>query len=121
MPPSPYEPLDQEGDDFFQGNSSRTAADTAYPPRPETYYGDGPFDPPSSDDEAEVCPRHVLSSPIRDPGLQKLLPRSFCRIAMFLKIAPSARVPNKSEGESVDDACPGSEAKSPRFAHSDPH
>lgn len=52
MPPSPYQPLAQEGDDFFQG-SSGAAEGTAYPPKPETYYGEGPFDPPSSDDEAD--------------------------------------------------------------------
>ena len=50
MPPT-YEPLAQEGDDPFLGGPSSSAA--AYPVKPETYYGEGPFDPPSSDDESE--------------------------------------------------------------------
>ena len=53
---SNYEPLGQ-GDDLFEGTSDHAvaapAANTADPPKPETYYGDGPFDPPSSDDESE--------------------------------------------------------------------
>ena len=55
MPPT-YEPLGQDApDDDFRGeSSSRPAVSTVYPPKPETYYGDGPFDPPSSDDESEV-------------------------------------------------------------------
>ena len=55
MPPT-YEPLGQDApDDDFRGeSSSRPATSTVYPPKPETYYGDGPFDPPSSDDESEV-------------------------------------------------------------------
>ena len=41
-------------DDFFErGSSNPHAHSTAYPPKPETYYGEGPFDPPSSDDEAD--------------------------------------------------------------------
>ncbi|KAI0794726.1 dipeptidyl aminopeptidase [Fomes fomentarius] len=51
MPPSNYEPLSQAGDDFHLNGDSSGAA--AYPLKPETYYGDGPFDPPSSDDESE--------------------------------------------------------------------
>ena len=43
-----------DNDDFFERGSSHTAvAGTAYPPKPDTYYGEGPFDPPSSDDEAD--------------------------------------------------------------------
>ena len=52
MPPSTYEPLQQDRDEFSQGDSAGSVH-TAYPPKPETYYGDGPFDPPSSDDEAD--------------------------------------------------------------------
>ncbi|KAM5541328.1 hypothetical protein V8D89_004882 [Ganoderma adspersum] len=53
--PSQYEPLGQEApDDYFHAESS-SRANTAFPPKPETYYGEGPFDPPSSDDdESEV-------------------------------------------------------------------
>ncbi|KAI0640694.1 dipeptidyl aminopeptidase [Trametes meyenii] len=47
--PSTYEPLAQEGGEL--GGSSSSAA--AYAIMPETYYGEGPFDPPSSDDESE--------------------------------------------------------------------
>ncbi|RPD57299.1 dipeptidyl aminopeptidase [Lentinus tigrinus ALCF2SS1-7] len=54
MAPTDYEPLSQ-ADGFFEGSSSDhpAAVNTAYPPKPETYYGDGPFDAPSSDDESE--------------------------------------------------------------------
>ena len=53
--PSQYEPLGQEApDDYFHAESS-SRVNTAFPPKPETYYGEGPFDPPSSDDdESEV-------------------------------------------------------------------
>lgn len=54
--PSTYDPLGQhppDDDVDFPGQSS-SRPPTAYPPKPETYYGDGPFDPPSSDDESDV-------------------------------------------------------------------
>ncbi|KAH9913079.1 dipeptidyl aminopeptidase [Epithele typhae] len=50
MPPA-HEGPGMDGD-FFERGSSNTSV-SAYPPKPETYYGDGPFDPPSSDDEAD--------------------------------------------------------------------
>ncbi|CDO69708.1 hypothetical protein BN946_scf184851.g96 [Trametes cinnabarina] len=51
--PTDYEPLARDAEDFFGGGPSSAAA--AYPStvKPETYYGEGPFDPPSSDDESE--------------------------------------------------------------------
>ncbi|KAI9067913.1 dipeptidyl aminopeptidase [Trametes sanguinea] len=51
--PTDYELLARDGEDFFAGGSSSAAP--AYPAsvKPETYYGEGPFDPPSSDDESE--------------------------------------------------------------------
>ncbi|KAI0676150.1 dipeptidyl aminopeptidase [Trametes maxima] len=50
MPPT-YEPLAQEGSEPLLGGPSSSAS--AYAIKPETYYGEGPFDPPSSDDESE--------------------------------------------------------------------
>ncbi|OJT13681.1 hypothetical protein TRAPUB_9780 [Trametes pubescens] len=51
--PSTYEPLAQEGDDVFGTVPSSSAVVHPIPIKPETYYGEGPFDPPSSDDEAD--------------------------------------------------------------------
>ncbi|KAI8985642.1 dipeptidyl aminopeptidase [Trametes punicea] len=51
--PSNYEPLAREGDDLFNGESSSAAVAYPVPVKPESYYGEGPFDPPSSDDESE--------------------------------------------------------------------
>jgi hypothetical protein len=44
---STYEQVSQEPDEANQPSSS------TLPVRPPTYYGEGPFDPPSSDDEDE--------------------------------------------------------------------
>ena len=52
--PSQYEPLGQDAPDDYFHAESYTRVNTAFPPKPETYYGEGPFDPPSSDDESEV-------------------------------------------------------------------
>ena len=51
--PAHYEPLDHEETGFYNDGPSSSA--TGYPGtvKPETYYGEGPFDPPSSDDESE--------------------------------------------------------------------
>ncbi|KAI0630468.1 dipeptidyl aminopeptidase [Trametes polyzona] len=50
---SKYEPLDREEDDLFRTGPSSAVAHPV-PIKPETYYGEGPFDPPSSDDESET-------------------------------------------------------------------
>ncbi|KAI0765616.1 dipeptidyl aminopeptidase [Trametes elegans] len=52
MPPT-YEALPQEGDESFRDGPSSSATAYHIPVKPETYYGEGPFDPPSSDDESE--------------------------------------------------------------------
>ncbi|KAI0351315.1 dipeptidyl aminopeptidase [Trametes cingulata] len=51
--PSNYEPLSHEADDVFHNDPSSSAVAHPVPIKPETYYGEGPFDPPSSDDESE--------------------------------------------------------------------
>jgi len=50
MRPSEYSVVPQEGDDLF----SPAAEGSRRPPKPEVYYGEGPFDPPSSDEEEEI-------------------------------------------------------------------
>lgn len=60
---SSYERLPQEGDD----DSWELASHSAQPQRPTIYYGHGPFDPPSSDDEDEDVLREKGGS--RSPGL----------------------------------------------------
>ena len=66
MPPASYDPLSQ-------GDSQRTdepvpgAGVNGYsvvPPRPLTYYEEGPFDPPSSEDEEDA----LLEKSPRSPG-----------------------------------------------------
>ena len=51
MSSSNYEPLPQEGarDTLYDDRTSTHSG----PVRPPTYYGEGPFDPPSSEDEDE--------------------------------------------------------------------
>lgn len=57
MPPPEYEALSADGDE--------SEAPAKYPPqpRPATYYGEGDFEPPSSDDEEDAFlekkPGHV--------------------------------------------------------------
>ncbi|ETW78834.1 dipeptidyl aminopeptidase [Heterobasidion irregulare TC 32-1] len=54
MPPSAYGPLAQEDDREDVDVASMTrASGHGLLPRPPVYYGEGPFDPPSSDDESE--------------------------------------------------------------------
>lgn len=50
-----YSPLPQEGDIVLTArpNDDHSEHYTPIPIKPEVYYGDGPFDPPSSDDEEE--------------------------------------------------------------------
>lgn len=60
MPPSAYGPLSQEDDQEDVDAASITrASGHGLLPRPPVYYGEGPFDPPSSDDESE----ELLSKP----------------------------------------------------------
>ncbi|KAH9893599.1 dipeptidyl aminopeptidase [Cubamyces lactineus] len=51
--PAQYEPLDHEETGFYNDGPSSLAARYPVTVKPETYYGEGPFDPPSSDDESE--------------------------------------------------------------------
>lgn len=44
MRPSEYSTIPQDGEDLFSSGDPQHV-------KPEVYYGDGPFDPPSSDDE----------------------------------------------------------------------
>lgn len=54
MPESPYERLSgREGGRNTTASTSSRAGSPVSLARPPTYYGDGPFDPPSSDDEDE--------------------------------------------------------------------
>ena len=57
MPSSSYELLPQEGPSFGDTLYDERAHTHAGPVRPPTYYGEGPFDPPSSDDEDELLLR----------------------------------------------------------------
>lgn len=62
MSSTPYEPLAQEGGEDVElleaSSSQRRTARSRSPAlpavRPPTYYGNGPFDPPSSDDEDDL-------------------------------------------------------------------
>ncbi|KAA1470272.1 dipeptidyl aminopeptidase [Dentipellis sp. KUC8613] len=56
MPPAEYNPLQQdEENDANSGDVTDTITRSAQrQPRPAVYYEDGPFDPPSSDDESDV-------------------------------------------------------------------
>ncbi|KAH9945746.1 dipeptidyl aminopeptidase [Amylocystis lapponica] len=62
-----YEALSQEGDDLQNGSSSLGPVDEfrPAPTKPVTYYGEGPFDPPSSDEEGDEL---LEKSPTRSPG-----------------------------------------------------
>jgi len=53
MSSSNYEPLPQEGASSGDALYDERASTHSGPVRPPTYYGEGPFDPPSSDDEDE--------------------------------------------------------------------
>lgn len=48
MRPSEYAAIPQDGDDVFS-----PTAESSQLVKPEVYYGEGPFDPPSSDDEGD--------------------------------------------------------------------
>ena len=53
MSSSNYEPLPQEGEGSRDIHFDEPASTRSGPVRPPTYYGEGPFDPPSSEDEDE--------------------------------------------------------------------
>jgi len=53
MSPSNYERLPQEGEGSGDVLFDERASAHSGPVRPPTYYGEGPFDPPSSEDEDE--------------------------------------------------------------------
>ena len=53
MSPSNYERLPQEGEGSGNVLFDERASAHSGPVRPPTYYGEGPFDPPSSEDEDE--------------------------------------------------------------------
>ena len=53
MPPSTYELLPQEASGSGDAPRDERASTHSGPVRPPTYYGEGPFDPPSSEDEDE--------------------------------------------------------------------
>ncbi|KAI0047150.1 dipeptidyl aminopeptidase [Auriscalpium vulgare] len=63
MPSASYDPLAQEDDEH--DDVTLNAASSASLPRPAVYYGDGPFDPPSSDDESE---EYIEKPGSRSPG-----------------------------------------------------
>lgn len=69
---SEYEPIIQVEDDVFTdaASSKRVDHDSSVV-KPETYYGDGPFDPPSSDDEdEELLEKNARSMHPDDPELE---------------------------------------------------
>ena len=53
MSSSNYEPLPQDGAGYRDTPFDERASTHSGPVRPPTYYGEGPFDPPSSEDEDE--------------------------------------------------------------------
>ncbi|KAG6879049.1 hypothetical protein C0992_005538 [Termitomyces sp. T32_za158] len=66
MPSSSYERLSDRDDDASASGSSLTLSQQALA-RPDTYYGEGPFDPPSSDDEDDketggLLDKHAIPS-----------------------------------------------------------
>lgn len=63
MSSSNYELLSQEGAGFEETPYDRPTH--SGPVRPPTYYGEGPFDPPSSEDEDETL---LQKEPTRSPG-----------------------------------------------------
>ncbi len=77
MPPQ-YDPLTQEDDSPLDGDGiqhNNTARAGLYP-RPAIYYGEGPFDAPSSDDDDDAITEKDRSNPLncaehgdlQDPG-----------------------------------------------------
>lgn len=54
MASSNYERLPQEGEGSGDAPYDERASTHSGPVRPPTYYGEGPFDPPSSEDEDEM-------------------------------------------------------------------
>ena len=55
--PQQYDPLSQEEDDGPMGHPETDNGDSSHTgllPRPAIYYGEGPFNAPSSDEEDEV-------------------------------------------------------------------
>ena len=65
MTRSDYEPIPLEGD----LHSPTDNANGHYPPtlvKPVTYYGEGEFDPPSSDDEEELLMEKLKRNASRD-------------------------------------------------------
>lgn len=55
--PQQYDPLSQEEDDGPMGHAEADNGDSSHTgllPRPAIYYGEGPFNAPSSDEEDEV-------------------------------------------------------------------
>ena len=69
MRPSEYSAVPRDGDDMF----SPTAESSQYV-KPEVYYGEGPFDPPSSDDEEDVLLEknraRGIASEVEETGLR---------------------------------------------------
>lgn len=53
MPSANYEPLPQDGAGYRDTLYDERVSTHSGPVRPPTYYGEGPFDPPSSEDEDE--------------------------------------------------------------------
>ncbi|KAG5652732.1 hypothetical protein H0H81_003931 [Sphagnurus paluster] len=74
MPSSPYQRLpDAGGQNLAAMSSAHINTQTAFT-RPETYYGEGPFDPPSSDDEEDSETGSLLEkrNAPSSPGLAEL-------------------------------------------------
>lgn len=62
MPGPTYERLPREGGSLFQ--ETGLSDEPGSPQRPRTYYGDGAFDPPSSDEEEDaLLEKDVPGSP----------------------------------------------------------
>ena len=77
MPPH-YDPLTQEDDSQLEDDdiTHDRAARTRMVPRPAVYYGEGPFDAPSSDDDEDAIIEKDRTNPLNraehgdllDPG-----------------------------------------------------
>jgi len=77
MPPR-YDPLTQEDDSQLDGDQilHNDLARATFFPRPAIYYGDGPFDAPSSDDDEDAITEKDCTTPLNraehgdlvDPG-----------------------------------------------------
>lgn len=66
MPSSSYERIPDRDDNISASGSSLTISQQTLA-RPETYYGEGPFDPPSSEDEDDketgvLLDKHAMPS-----------------------------------------------------------